>query len=112
MTCAEDIGTKHRPAGRPKLARSRLETARGALSDCHLCAYRCRVNRFAGEHGVCRAGSEARVFITQVEFSDEPELSPTIGVALGELNPADEQIQPRTAAGVASQGEPHAAVTE
>jgi len=104
MTCAEDIGTKHRPAGRPKLARSRLETARGALSDCHLCAYRCRVNRFAGE--------EARVFITQVEFSDEPELSPTIGVALGELNPADEQIQPRTAAGVASQGEPHAAVTE
>jgi putative pyruvate formate lyase activating enzyme len=82
MTCAEDIGTKLRPAGRAKLARSRLETARDALSDCQLCAYRCRVNRLAGEHGVCRAGAETRVFITQVEVSDELELIPTFGVAL------------------------------
>jgi putative pyruvate formate lyase activating enzyme len=40
------------------------------------------VNRLAGERGFCRAGAETRVFIAQVEVSDELELIPTFGVAL------------------------------
>jgi hypothetical protein len=39
-------------------------------------------------------------------------LTPAFASVLSELNPADEQIQPRTAARAASQSEPHAAVTE
>jgi hypothetical protein len=86
MTCGEGIGTRPRRANRSAVARSRLEAARGALADCQLCAHRCRVDRLAGERGSCQAGADARVFIAQVEVSDELELIP-----------ADEQIQPRTA---------------
>ena len=64
------------------MARSRLEFARGALGDCRLCAHACRVNRLAGERGFCHSGAEARVFIAQVEVSDELELIPTFGLAL------------------------------
>jgi len=83
MTCGdEEIRTKLQLASRSELARSRLETAYSALGDCQLCAHRCRVNRLAGERGLCHAAAEARVFMAQVEVSDELELIPTFAVAL------------------------------
>lgn len=69
-------------AKRRWLARRRVSEARAALADCHLCAHHCGANRLAGEIGLCRAGSEARVFSAQVEVGDELELIPTYAIAL------------------------------
>ena len=64
------------------LARERAAAARAALRDCQLCAHHCGVDRLAGAKGLCRAGSECRVFSAQVEVSDELELIPTFAIAL------------------------------
>jgi putative pyruvate formate lyase activating enzyme len=71
-------------AGVPRstLARERAAAARAALADCRFCAHDCRVNRLAGENGLCHAGAEARFFSAQIEVSDELELIPTFAVAL------------------------------
>jgi len=82
MTWPEDIARKRRPANRSETARSRIQSARVALADCHLCAHQCGVNRLIGEHGFCRAGAETRVFMAQVEVADELELIPTFAIAL------------------------------
>jgi len=72
-----------RPArSRAEVARARAATAYAALADCRLCAHDCRVNRLAGEQGLCHAGAEARFFSAQVEVSDELELIPTFAIAL------------------------------
>lgn len=67
---------------RAALARSRIAAARAALAECRLCAHDCRVNRRAGETGICRAGEATRVFSAQVDLADELELIPTFAVAL------------------------------
>ena len=82
MICIEDIKPKQRPAGRAEIARSRVKAARAALADCHLCAHHCGVNRLPGAAGLCHAGAQARVFMAQVEVSDELELIPTFAIAL------------------------------
>ena len=69
-------------ADRPAVARERAKTAWRSLSDCHLCAHHCGINRFEGNQGFCRAGVEARVFSAQIEVSDELELIPTFAIAL------------------------------
>jgi len=69
-------------APRTVLARERAHMARAQLADCCFCAHDCRVNRLAGEKGLCHAGAEARFFSAQVEVSDELELIPTFAVAL------------------------------
>jgi putative pyruvate formate lyase activating enzyme len=86
MICA---GQKHSDRPRPyvgsysrsALARTRLDAARAALADCHLCAHHCGVNRLAGEKGLCHAGAEVRTFSVQTEVSDELELIPTFAIA-------------------------------
>jgi putative pyruvate formate lyase activating enzyme len=82
MICAADNVTKPRLPGRSGNARSRIRAARAELARCHLCAHDCGVNRLAGERGFCRAGTGTRVFLAQVEVSDELELIPTFAVAL------------------------------
>jgi putative pyruvate formate lyase activating enzyme len=67
---------------RPVVARERARQARAALADCRLCAHDCRVDRLAGQTGLCHAGAEARFFSAQVEVSDELELMPAFSVAL------------------------------
>ena len=52
------------------------------LQSCHLCEHHCGVDRSAGEQGLCHAGSDARVFWTQTEVTDELELLPVFAVAL------------------------------
>jgi len=64
------------------MARSRVAAARAALAVCQLCAHGCGVNRLADERGFCHAGAETRVFMAQVEVSDELELIPTFAIAL------------------------------
>ena len=66
---------------RQALARQRAALARAALRDCRLCAHDCGVNRLEGEKGICRAGSQARVFTAQIEIGDEAELVPTFALA-------------------------------
>lgn len=68
--------------GRAGLARARAVAAQAALADCRFCAHDCRVNRLAGEQGLCHAGAGARYFTAQVEVSDELELIPTFAIAL------------------------------
>ena len=67
---------------RRALARRRLPVARAALAECRLCEHRCGVNRLKGEHGLCKAGAQARVFSAQVEVADELEIIPTFAIAL------------------------------
>ena len=69
-------------APRSTVARERARVARAMLADCRFCAHDCRVNRLAGESGLCHAGAEARFFCAQTEVSDELELIPTFAVAL------------------------------
>jgi hypothetical protein len=52
----------------------RLTQARQHDHACLLCEHRCAVNRSAGELGVCKAGTEARVFRHRIECGEEPEL--------------------------------------
>src|ERR1051325_4748535 len=82
MTGAGQITTTAGRLRRDDLARSRVRVARASLSECRLCAHDCGVNRLRGDRGVCRAGADTRVFLAQVEVSDEIELIPTYAIAL------------------------------
>lgn len=82
MLCAEAIAEISAQKTRAEIARERAKIARAILSDCRLCAHDCRVNRLAGEQGLCHAGAEARFFSAHVEVSDELELIPTFAIAL------------------------------
>ncbi len=58
--------------------RSRLQAkalqAKALLSECTLCPRRCRVNRNAGERGICRTGSRAAVASHNAHFGEEAPL--------------------------------------
>src|ERR1700759_1496133 len=82
MLCAEAIASPRRLEKRAAIAAQRAKIARALLADCRFCAHDCRVNRLAGEHGLCHAGPETRFFSAQAEVSDELELIPTFAVAL------------------------------
>jgi len=82
MICAAETVPRPKLPDRRRIARSRIQAARAALAECHLCAHHCGVNRLAGERGLCRAGAAPRVFTAQIEVSDELELIPTFAVAL------------------------------
>jgi putative pyruvate formate lyase activating enzyme len=82
MPCAEAIGKVSLGRERAALARQRAPVARAMLADCRFCAHDCRVNRLAGEHGLCHAGAGARFFFAHTEVSDELELIPTFAIAL------------------------------
>jgi putative pyruvate formate lyase activating enzyme len=66
---------------RSAIAAERARKAYASLSSCRLCAHDCRVNRLAGERGLCHAGAQARVFSAQIEVSDELELAPVFAIA-------------------------------
>jgi putative pyruvate formate lyase activating enzyme len=81
MICAEPTFPDPAIISRSELARERARLAHAALTDCHLCAHHCGVNRRANETGLCRAGAKARIFIAQTEVSDELALIPTFAIA-------------------------------
>jgi putative pyruvate formate lyase activating enzyme len=67
---------------RSALAHLRAQVAHALLSDCHLCAHHCGVNRVAGELGKCHAGVGTRYHLAQTEVSDEPDLAPCFAIGL------------------------------
>jgi len=67
---------------RSAIARERTAKARAMLADCHFCAHHCGVNRLESEVGLCHATASARLFLAQVEVTDELELIPTFAIAL------------------------------
>ncbi|MBI3398525.1 MAG: radical SAM protein [Deltaproteobacteria bacterium] len=52
----------------------RTESLNKILEDCCLCPRNCRVNRFAGEKGVCRVGSMPMVSSFHAHFGEERPL--------------------------------------
>ncbi len=58
---------------------SRAERAREQLRHCTLCPRRCRVDRIAGELGVCRSGALARVASWNRHRWEEPPISGSRG---------------------------------
>jgi uncharacterized Fe-S radical SAM superfamily protein PflX len=59
--------------------RQRIESARRILEDCTLCPRRCRVNRLAGETGLCATGVRASVASFGPHFGEEKPLVGTKG---------------------------------
>ncbi|MFZ5761462.1 MAG: radical SAM protein [Thermodesulfobacteriota bacterium] len=53
---------------------ARAAAARELLACCTLCPRRCKVNRLAGERGVCRTGSQAEVASYGPHFGEESVL--------------------------------------
>ena len=61
-----------------ELAR-RAEAAWASLAKCELCPHRCRVDRLAGERGVCRMGARPKVSSWNTHRWEEPPISGTRG---------------------------------
>lgn len=59
--------------------RRRARAATASLASCELCPHRCRVNRLAGKHGVCRVGAEPVIASWNVHPWEEPPISGTHG---------------------------------
>ena len=57
----------------------RVKAAYARLRSCDLCPHDCRVNRLAGETGVCRAGVRPRIASATVHRGEEPPISGTRG---------------------------------
>jgi putative pyruvate formate lyase activating enzyme len=55
----------------------KIEIANRILSSCHFCTRRCGVNRFEGNVGFCRCGSEITVSSIFEHVGEEPELVPS-----------------------------------
>ena len=69
-------------AGEATVLDLKIELARRILSSCTLCAQRCRVNRLAGEVGICRLGVEAHVAEHFVHIGEEPSVNPSLLISL------------------------------
>jgi putative pyruvate formate lyase activating enzyme len=57
----------------------RVKVAYDRLRSCDICPHDCRVNRLAGETGVCRSGAQPRVASANVHRGEEPPISGTRG---------------------------------
>lgn len=57
------------------LFEEKIEKARNILKKCTLCPRQCKVNRLAGETGVCGTGEKAYVASYHPHFGEEPPLS-------------------------------------
>ena len=55
--------------------KTRSQKAYETLKSCTLCPRQCRIDRTAGQQGVCRAGSQAKVFSFMPHHGEEPVLS-------------------------------------
>lgn len=59
---------------RDGLLQERVAAARQKLEQCTLCPHTCKVNRLAGELGVCRIGEKARVASFGAHYGEETPL--------------------------------------
>ncbi len=58
---------------------ARVRQAYGRLKSCDLCPHDCRVNRLAGERGICRASWRPRIASANIHRGEEPPLSGSKG---------------------------------
>jgi len=65
---------------------ARIDAARQALTNCHLCEWHCGIDRTRGEPAPCKLGSETRCFRSYVSMTEELELVPTRRVYLAGCN--------------------------
>jgi putative pyruvate formate lyase activating enzyme len=61
------------------MASETIDFFRSHLEACELCPRRCRVNRLAGETGLCRAGATVKVASHCVHTGEEPPISGSRG---------------------------------
>ena len=64
----------------PNLLDLKLAMAGKLMEQCTLCERRCRVNRLAGQRGVCKAGTDLVVSSMFNHYGEEPELVPSFTV--------------------------------
>ena len=55
----------------------KVELAKRILKSCHFCERRCKVDRTAGEVGVCGVGERSRIASEFIHTGEEPELVPS-----------------------------------
>jgi len=60
----------------------KIELARRSLQACDLCAWRCGVDRLAGERGRCQLDDRAYVAEAFVHIAEEPPINPILNIAL------------------------------
>ena len=61
------------------LLSKKIASARMILSQCELCPRKCRVDRLAGETGICKTGTQAVVSSIHAHFGEEAPLVGTNG---------------------------------
>jgi len=59
--------------------RRRARAAMASLASCELCPHRCRADRLAGKHGVCRAAAGPVIASWNIHPWEEPPISGTRG---------------------------------
>lgn len=64
----------------PNLLDLKVEITRKLMESCVLCEHRCRVNRMAGQRGICKAGKELVVSSMFDHYGEEAELVPSFTV--------------------------------
>jgi putative pyruvate formate lyase activating enzyme len=57
----------------------RVKAAYARLKSCDICPHDCRVNRSAGEVGICQSGARSRIASSNVHRGEEPPISGTRG---------------------------------
>ncbi len=66
-------------AAKAELLRERIDQACAMLESCALCPRQCRVNRLAGERGVCKLTKDIIVSSVSLHHGEEPPISGTGG---------------------------------
>ncbi len=64
----------------PNLLDLKVEIAKKLMESCILCEHRCKVNRMAGQRGICKAGKELVVSSMFDHYGEEAELVPSFTV--------------------------------
>ena len=62
-----------------KDVKARVQSLLSRLSDCDLCPRQCRVDRTAGERGICEQTDQIRISSANLHFGEEPPISGSRG---------------------------------
>lgn len=68
------------------LLKLKKDIADRILLSCHFCEWRCGVNRYEGNKGVCKLGKEAYISSIFIHVGEEPELVPSYTIFFSHCN--------------------------
>ena len=71
---------------RKNLLALKRDIARKILESCHLCEWRCGVNRYENNNGVCKLGERAYIASIFIHPGEEPELVPSYTIFFSHCN--------------------------